>query len=49
MRLQAESPAWMGQTVVERMPGVRLARGAVHRLQEEVAKGEPLEELTEID
>src|SRR5438128_9160729 len=42
MRLQAESPARMGQTVVERMPGVRLARGAVHRLQEEVAEPEPL-------
>src|SRR5437868_12452755 len=42
MRLQAESPARMGQTVVKRGPGVRLPRGAVHRLQEEVGEVEAL-------
>src|SRR6266545_3634141 len=40
MRLQAESPARMRQAVRERRAGFGLARGPVHRLEEEMPEAE---------
>jgi hypothetical protein len=45
MRLQAQSPAWMIETIAERGPRVRLTMRPVHRLEEEVVEIEALEAL----
>ena len=45
MRLEAQSPARMGQAVAQRGGGVGLPGGAVHRLEEEVVEVEALEPL----
>ena len=45
MRLEAQSPARMGQAVAQRGGGVGLPGGAVHRLEEEMIEAERLESL----
>src|SRR5438132_11167807 len=45
VRLQGQPPTRMREAVVDRLARVGLARGTVHRLQEEVVEGESLEAL----